>query len=274
MRRPATLLAAAVVAAALILAAAPSGAITFGQPDGDRHPYVGALLADYVPASPGPDVLCSGTLIGADVFLTAGHCTSVLEEFGISEFWVTFDPAYDEGAAGPPTGSFTGTYITHPDLGFSGPGGLSDPHDLAVVLLDDAPGIAPAQLPTKGLLDELRASSELRSATFTAVGYGAVREDKTGGPHALFGDGVRRFATPSFASLLAAWLNLSQQPSTGDAGTCFGDSGGPHFLGGETSNLLVSITVTGDAQCRATDRTYRLDTASARDFLGEFVELP
>jgi hypothetical protein len=45
-------------------------------------------------------------------------------------------------------------------------------------------------------------------------------------------------------------------------------------LGGETSNLLVSITVTGDAPCRATDRTYRLDTASARDFLGEFVDLP
>ena len=274
MRRPATLLAAAVVAAALILAAAPSGAITFGQPDGNRHPYVGSLLADYVPDSPGPDVVCSGTLIGADVFLTAGHCTSALEELGISEFWVTFDPAYDEGAAGPPTGSFTGTYITHPDFGFSGPGGLSDPHDLAVVLLDDAPGIAPAQLPTEGLLDELRTSSELRSATFTAVGYGAVREDKTGGPHALFGDGIRRFATPSFKSLLTAWLNLSQQPSTGDAGTCYGDSGGPHFLGGETSNLLVSITVTGDAQCRATDKTYRLDTASARDFLGEFVDLP
>ena len=42
MRRPATLLIAAVVAAALFLAAAaPSGAITFGQPDGNRHPYAG-----------------------------------------------------------------------------------------------------------------------------------------------------------------------------------------------------------------------------------------
>jgi hypothetical protein len=142
------------------------------------------------------------------------------------------------------------------------------------VLLDVAPGIAPAQLPTEGLLDQL-ADNALRSATFTAVGYGMVREEKTGGPHGLVPiDGVRRFALQTFRSLQPAWLSLSQQPSTGDAGACFGDSGGPHFLGGETSNLLVSITVTGDAQCRASDKTYRIDTASAREFLDEFVDLP
>jgi hypothetical protein len=38
--------------------------------------------------------------------------------------------------------------------------------------------------------------------------------------------------------------------------------------------MVVSVTVTGDAWCRATDKTYRLDTASARDFLGDFVVLP
>jgi hypothetical protein len=274
MRRPATLLAAAVVAAALILAAAaPSGAITFGQPDGNRHPYAGALLADWDPDSPGPDVWCSGTLIADDVFLTAGHCTSFLEEQGISPVGVTFDPAYDEDAASP-AGILPGRYVTHPDFGFSGPGGASDPHDLAVVLLDVAPGIAPAQLPTEGLLDELP-NNALRNATFTAVGYGTVREEKTGGPHGVLPiDGVRRFALQTFRSLQPAWLSLSQQPSTGDAGTCGGDSGGPHFLGGETSNLLVSITVTGDSQCRASDKTYRIDTPSAREFLGEFVDLP
>jgi hypothetical protein len=64
------------------------------------------------------------------------------------------------------------------------------------------------------------------------------------------------------------------QPSTGDAGTCYGDSGGPHFLGGVQSNLIVSTTITGDTACRATDKTYRLDTASARGFLDDFVTLP
>jgi secreted trypsin-like serine protease len=62
--------------------------------------------------------------------------------------------------------------------------------------------------------------------------------------------------------------------ATGNAGTCYGDSGGPHFLGGATSNLIVSITVTGDAVCKATDVTYRLDTPSARGFLASFVSLP
>ncbi|MGH3030457.1 MAG: hypothetical protein ACRDNE_06770 [Gaiellaceae bacterium] len=60
------------------------------------------------------------------------------------------------------------------------------------------------------------------------------------------------------------------QPSTGDGGTCYGDSGGPLFLGGKTSNLIVSLTVTGDAMCRATDTTYRLDTPWSRDLLEQF----
>jgi hypothetical protein len=275
MKRPVSSVLVTVAAAAAFLFATvgPAGAITFGQPDGNRHPNVGALLADYDPDSPGPDQLCSGTLIAADVFLTAGHCTSFLEEEGISEVWVTFVPEYDEDAPAP-TGIIAGSFVTNPDFGFSGPGGASDPHDQAVVLLDAAPGLVPAELPAEGLLDELKAGHDLIGATFTAVGYGAVREDKTGGPHALFSDGIRRFATQSFKSLQGAWLGLSQQPSTGDGGTCFGDSGGPHFLGGEDSNLLVSLTVTGDAQCRSSDKTYRLDTASARAFLGQFVDLP
>jgi hypothetical protein len=59
----------AVVAAAagLILSIGPAGAITFGQPDGNLHPNVGVLLADYDPDSPGPDILCSGTLIDEQV---------------------------------------------------------------------------------------------------------------------------------------------------------------------------------------------------------------
>ena len=97
-----------------------------------------------------------------------------------------------------------------------------------------------------------------------------MRDDKTGGPHAFSFDGIRRYALQSFLSVNKPWLNLSMQPSTGDGGTCFGDSGGPHFLGGVESNLIVSRTVTGDAMCRATDKTYRLDTASAREFLSRF----
>jgi hypothetical protein len=261
-----------VVGAVLAALVGPAGAITFGEPDGDLHPNVGALLADHDEESPGLDILCSGTLISPDVFLTAGHCTSFLESEEITEVWVTFDPEYDEDAVAP-ANIIAGTYVTHPEYGFSGPGGASNPHDLAVVLLDEPVAITPAELPTLGLLNETAGAHGLADETFTAVGYGTVREDKTGGPHPLFFDGIRRFATQSFRSLQRSWLNLSQQPSTGDGGTCFGDSGGPHFLGGVESNLIISITVTGDAQCRASDKTYRLDTASALDFIGQYVDL-
>jgi hypothetical protein len=55
-----------------------------------------------------------------------------------------------------------------------------------------------------------------------------------------------------------------------------GDSGGPHFLGGKDQphKTIVAITITGDRYCRSTDKTYRLDTPNARDFLDEFVTLP
>ena len=73
---------------------------------------------------------------------------------------------------------------------------------------------------------------------------------------------------------LKAWLPLSMNPSTGNGGTCYGDSGGPHFLGGLDSDLIASITITGDAWCRASDKTDRVDTPAARDFLDDYVALP
>jgi len=62
----------------------------------------------------------------------------------------------------------------------------------------------------------------------------------------------------------------------GDGGTCYGDSGGPNFLGAGASetNIIAGTTVTGDTPCRATNVDYRLDTPSARSFLGQFVTLP
>jgi secreted trypsin-like serine protease len=257
---------AGALVAALVLAVGPAGAITFGQPDGNRHPNVGALLADYDPEDPGPDILCSGTLIAPTVFLTAAHCTAFLESQDISQVWVTFAPEYDEQSTSL-RGLIGGTYTSHP---LFGSGGASNTFDIAVVELDRTANQAPAQLPRVGLLDTLKKQSTISSQTFTAVGYGTVRDDKTGGPHAFFFDGIRRYVLQTFASLEKAWITFSQQPSTGDGGTCFGDSGGPHFLGGVESNLIVSVTVTGDAMCRATDKTYRLDTPWSRDFLEQF----
>ena len=87
---------------------------------------------------------------------------------------------------------------------------------------------------------------------------------------------MRYFATGSLNAVNPAWLRISMNPATGDGGTCYGDSGGPNFLGaGATEeNLIAGITVTGDVFCRSTNTTYRLDSAAARTFLGDFVALP
>jgi Trypsin len=251
----------AVVAAALAVAGSAL-AITFGQLDGNRHPNVGALIYENEDGERG--ILCSGTLIESDVFLTASHCTAFLESIGVEpgDVWVTFDPTFDDASPLLP-----GTYHTNPLFGVSP--GFAETHDIAVVVLDaPAAGVTPARLPT---LNQLNGMS-LKQQRFVAVGYGTVREDKRKGPASLFFDGQRRFAEQSFNALGKTWLHLSMNPSTGSGGTCYGDSGGPHFIG--TSDVVASITVTGDRFCRATDVTYRTDTASARAFLADFVSLP
>ena len=56
--------------------------------------------------------------------------------------------------------------------------------------------------------------------------------------------------------------------ATGNGGTCYGDSGGPHFLG----DVVVAVTVTGDAPCKATDKSYRVDTSEAHEFLAPYLD--
>jgi hypothetical protein len=109
--------------------------------------------------------------------------------------------------------------------------------------------------------------------TFTAVGYGDRERMKAkGGPVFPF-DGYRWAATSSFDALNKAWLRLTQNSALGAGGTCFGDSGGPEFLG--ASNVIAAITITGDSQCVATNVDYRVDTPGARAFLAQFgVPLP
>jgi hypothetical protein len=83
---------------------------------------------------------------------------------------------------------------------------------------------------------------------------------------------VRRVSVSEFRAINKNWLRLSQNAATGDSGTCFGDSGGPNFLG--ASSVVAAVTVTGDAMCLNSNVVYRLDTPSARDFLDDFVTLP
>jgi len=107
---------------------------------------------------------------------------------------------------------------------------------------------------------------------FTSVGYGAYEVTNDPGGHQYLYNDVRMVATGTLNSINPSWLRISMNPATGNGGTCYGDSGGPNFLG--TTNIVAATTITGDAICRSTNVTYRLDTQSARAFLGQFVTLP
>jgi hypothetical protein len=271
--RKAVLLGALALIAAL-LAVGGVQAITFGENDNGRHPFVGSLVVEFQGQK---FQACSGTLISPTVFLTAGHCLFGNEEFGITNEWVTFDEVIDADADGTVDAGVTlhgGTGHIHPDWGFPGAGGnAADPHDLAVFVLD-APVVMAryGQLPTAGLVDRL----DKKATRFTTVGYGTVRDDKRRGPHAFELGTRRKLATQELLSVTNAWATFSMNPSTGSGGTCYGDSGGPHFLGAGASEtrIVLAVTVTGDSMCRATDKSYRVDTPQARSFLDDFVAVP
>jgi hypothetical protein len=255
----------ALVVLGALLASLSAQAITFGQPDGSRHANVG-VMAFFDQENGELNLVCSGTLISPTVFLTAAHCTSVLAENNVApdDAWVTFDPTADTNAT-----FYRGTYELNPDFGHD----MGDPHDVAVVVLDEPiSGIAPAALPTAGLLDQMNDAGTLKSTPFVAVGYGLVRDDKTGGPHNLRDNDERRYVEQSFQALKPALIQFSTNPATDNGGTCYGDSGGPHFI--DNTDVVVAVTTGGDAMCRATDVDYRLETEAARSYLAQFVALP
>ncbi|HTE60942.1 MAG TPA: trypsin-like serine protease, partial [Solirubrobacteraceae bacterium] len=193
-------------------------------------------------------------LIAPTVFLTAAHCGEDGERVG-----VTFDKDYVAGDK-----VYGGTFEADPLYNKS----QSDPHDIAVVVLAKAvSGIAPARLPEAGSLARLPGSQR-----FTSVGYGAYEVTNGPGGHQYLYDDVRMVATGTLNAITPSWLRISMNPATGNGGTCYGDSGGPNFLG--TTDIVAATTITGDAVCRATNVDYRLDTESARTFLADYVGLP
>ena len=241
----------------------PVDAITWGEPDFD-HPNVGAMVVDW--PDEGPYQWCSGTLIHPQIFLTAGHCTDGLDQYGIETVWVNFDPY----ALTPETLRLVDQVITHPDYAWEG----NNPHDVGLLILaDPVMDITPATLPPEGYLTDLKHAGALRSgpngAKFTMVGYGGVLSWPP--PQIEYPD-IRQLAISEYIALVPAQLHLSQNPLKGDSGTCFGDSGGPAFyVTQDGQEILVGITSWGDAQCVTTGFYYRTDIPDTLDFVQTMI---
>jgi secreted trypsin-like serine protease len=268
----------AAVLATAVISVIRIHAITYGFVDAtNAFSNTGAFIVK----APGGRIfpICSGTLIAPDVFLTASHCTVYFEQnlapAGYTAF-VSFDNPI-------PFGDLTSksTKLVAVTQVVSNPGynqAQSDSGDIAVLLVDSRQtrGITPAVLSAAGLLDQLAAQNGLKNSVFTAAGYG-VQNRVTGGGTPFFQDlnpVPRMYSFSSFDSLNGGYIRLSQNPSTGNGGTCFGDSGGPNFLNVDGTRTLVAITITGDSVCRSPNVDLRLDTDSARAFLAPYVPLP
>lgn len=240
-------------------------AVTSGELDGEGHPYVGLLIFDVDGA---PAWRCSGTLIAPDVVLTAGHCTD-----GASGGRIWFEsnlqgvPGTGYPYGGPTSIEFV-EIATHP-LFHEGSFVL---HDVGIVRLAspvDRGGFG--TLPVAGQFDGLKVG---KKTTFTSVGYGlqasfpdaagwkdvASKTRMVANPHLL------QIDVPGFTGDFS--MLLSNNAASG--GTCFGDSGGPNFLG--DSNLVAGVTSFGiNSTCAGTGGVFRLDKQDVLDFIYGFM---
>jgi hypothetical protein len=293
LRRSGLLAALTVVAAAATLSvAAPASAInSYNAEPAPERTEVGALVVQYDrdnnPATPDVvDWVCSGTMISADVFLTAAHCTTDWPA-GV-KFYVSL--AQDTQAAIDASNALGGTPeqiaervavqgSAYWDQAY--PGNQADAHDIAVIKFDQAQAadlakrwrFAPATLPRRNQLSDL-GSRALDAAQWQVMGYGTQEAVNGPGGQTHPGGGVRMKAPLDFNALNPTWVRLAMNESRDLGGACYGDSGGPNFVILDGKLVLAGTTITGDTPCYATNVAYRTDTDSARNFLKQFVALP
>ena len=238
--------------AIMTLTVPSTAAVTDGTPDGNGHPYVGLMVAQ---DSKGNALWrCSGTLLSSTLFLTAGHCTEAPAAH--AEIWFAADVESGIPQNGYPNdGDVGGTTYTHPQY---------DPnafylYDLGVVVLDKPMKMSTyGKLPRLDQLDALKPSS---STTFTAVGYGLQQSFPDAASWKENNKRIRMVSHPHLLQINTGFtgdgsLLLSNNTATG--GTCFGDSGGPNFVG--TSNVVAGVTSFGlNGTCAGTGGVYRVD---------------
>jgi len=270
------------LAALLVVTFARIGAVTDGKVDGNAHPAVVLLLME---VGGKPAFRCSGTLLSPTVLLTAGHCTNNFPEAPFTGMRVFTESDVQAGIgttnnyplAGP--NSIEATFWASHPLYETGPFFL---HDVGVVLLQPPGFILPAsqygRLPAVNQLDTLKTRRGQQDVTFTAVGYGLQESFPDPALFLATNTRTRFMATPHLLQINSPGftgdfsLLLSNNHSTG--GTCFGDSGGPNFLGsGRTETKTVAgVTSFGlNGNCAGTGGVFRMDRQDVLDFVTPFL---
>lgn len=264
-------------------------------------PLEGAELADlidaigadpdtYDPRFSNPVGRCSGTLMRDDLFLTAGHCVTVgpnLEDGSPNEgvvaaIWLHSDVDAVLGETGYPfdptlsdPNVVAGTPRAHPqyiDAAFY-------LYDLGVVELEESVvRDTYGALPPQGVIDTLASRRGRQDPTITAVGYGLQAATANPLPKQIErkeqADRVRyqaelRLVNTKGTAGIPAGTSFTTSGGTSTGGTCFGDSGGPNFVG--DSNVVAGVTSFGlNLNCGGIGGVYRVDTADDLAWLATF----
>jgi len=277
----------AILGGMLLAAAAalstPASAITGNSwVDDNEHPFVGLVV--FYDAGGAFLQRCSGSLISPTKVLTAGHCIQgavtariyLQQNAGGNYDPVTqLDPlsGYPETCAGNTLGSLCATSSRLFNYGFDNFAGFPNTRDVALVILDQAISLPEyGQLPSAGTLDSLSTARGKKNTVFTVSGYGLTlsTQEHSAVPNVSYR--IRLMAQSTLVNLNSAQtdgFNLQTQGNgNGRGGTCSGDSGGPVFLGGSKSNLVVAVTSFGlNSLCRGTDFGYRVDRQEVLDWI-------
>ena len=260
-----------IVIFALLVVLVPGAlAVTNGQPDDGRHPYVGLVVFD---TETGPTWRCSGSLLTPTVVLTAGHCTdgAVAARIWFDED-LTGNPEYPFGGVT----SYEGIPFTNPDFCIGCGNGLPGfaYRDVGIVVLTEPVPTSVvsdyADLPSAGLVDTL-----INKTAVDLVGYGVQEQVHGGGPPFWVGLRIRLYAPTEFVSgnfrHSDEFIRLTANPGGGTGGTCFGDSGGPDLLGGTDTVLAVNSYVTS-SNCSGVTYSSRVDIPEVLQWIEGFLE--
>ena len=249
-------------------------AVTDGTLDGNRHPYVVLLLME---VGGQPAFRCSGTLLSPTVLLTAGHCTDNFPDAPYTGMRVFTESDVQAGVGTTNNYPFAGpnaveavSWAAHP-LYETAPFYV---HDVGVVILQE-PGVPLAEygtLPSLNQLDALKAKKG-NNVIFTSVGYGRQESFPDAASWKNAAAKTRYLANPKLIQINGGIARdysmvLSNNANTG--GTCFGDSGGPNFLG--DTNVVAGITSFGrNSTCAGTGGVFRTDRQDVLDFVNSFL---
>lgn len=251
------------------------GAIQFGTPDNDDHPYVVMCVFD---VGGSPAWRTTGFLISPTVVITAGHGT-----YGASGGRVTNSETIPPYTGNPTDYPFPGPWAveaaaiyTHPDYRVYPGNGLPefDAYDVGIVILSEAIVLDEyAALPDPNLVETLS-----KMADVDLVGYGVNEQERGGGvsPYdAWTWERMRYYApakiVPGKGIISDMFVKVTANPAQGKGGTTFGDSGGPILLAG-TNVVIANNSFVTNANCSGVTYAQRIDIPEVLDWIIETID--